>query len=151
MSERGLNRLSLDSLHMSDMRLNRWQYAEMRALCRQYYDLRREANLLLGPRGQNMDPTPHGDGTHGDPVAAAADARARYLAKVDMIDRARYMIGGGLWAEALRLNACDGVSYDHIPQTLLPTSVRWDFFKARRAFFWALYELACGRDPERIV
>ena len=68
-----------------------------------------------------------------------------------MIDRARYMIGGGLWAEALRLNACDGVSYDNIPQTLLPTSVRWDFFKARRAFFWALYEFACGRDPERIV
>ena len=32
-------------------RLTRWQYAEVRALCRQYEELRSQAALLLGPRG----------------------------------------------------------------------------------------------------
>lgn len=125
---------------MSETRLTRWQYAEVRAMCRQYQELKSEASLLLGPRGVNLNPAPHGGGTHGDPVAAIADRREKILARVALIEQVAHEVEGGRWARALILNTCYGVSWECLPPEIMPTSHRWDFFRARRAFYWRLWE-----------
>jgi hypothetical protein len=126
-------------------RLTRWQYAEVRALCRQYEELRSQAALLLGARGQSFDPQPHGGGTHGDPVAATADKREHILQTVHLIDRTAQAVDGGRWYKALIHNTCYGVPYDKLDLSTLPTSHRWDFFKARRLFYWLLYHCRHGQ------
>jgi len=127
-------------------RLTRWQYAEVRALCRQYEELRSQAALLLGARGQSFDPQPHGGGTHGDPVAATADKREHILQTVHLIDRTAQAVDGGRWARVLILNTCYGVPHEKLPQELMPTSRRNDFFYARRCFYWRLWHSRHGVD-----
>lgn len=131
-------------------RLTRWQYAEVRALCRQYEELRSQASLLLGPRGVNFDPQIHGGGGHGDPTAAAADKRAHILQDVHLIDRVAGMVEGGDWARALILNTCYGVPHEKLPQELMPTARRNEFFRARRIFYWTLWQYRHGgHEPEK--
>ena len=125
-------------------RLTRWQYAEVRALCRQYEELRSQAALLLGARGQSFDPQPHGGGTHGDPVAATADKREHILQTVHLIDRTAQAVDGGRWARVLILNTCYGVPHEKLPQELMPTERRNDFFYARRCFYWRLWHSRHG-------
>ena len=125
-------------------RLTRWQYAEVRALCRQYEELRSQASLLLGPRGVSYDPQIHGGGGHGDPTAAAADKRAQILQTVHLIDHVAQVVERGRWARVLILNTCYGVPYDQLPPESMPTSHRWDFFRARRTFYWILWEARHG-------
>jgi len=125
-------------------RLTRWQYAEVRALCRQYEELRTQASLLLGPRGQSYDPQPHGGGGHGDPVAAAAERREAILQTVHLIDRTAQAVEAGRWMRPLIYNTCYGVPYEKLDPTLLPSSHRWDFFRARRLFYWMLWHCRHG-------
>lgn len=126
-------------------RLTRWQYAEVRALCRQYEELRSQAALLLGPRGQSYDPTPHGIGTPGAPVAATAERREHILQTVHLIERTAQAVDAGRWRMALIHNACYGVPYDKLDPASLPTSHRWDFFRARRLFYWMLWHCRHGQ------
>ena len=131
-------------------RLTRWQYAEVRALCRQYEELRSQAALLLGPRGQPFDPQIHGGGGHGDPVAALADKREHILQTVHLIDRVAASIDSGAWEKALILNTCYGVPHERLPQELMPTSRRNEFYWARRRFYWALWQVRHGmHDAEK--
>ena len=133
-------------------RLTRWQYAEVRALCRQYEELRSQASLLLGPRGVNFDPQIYGGGGHGDPTAAAADKRAQILQAVHLIERTAQAVDSGRWRLALIHNTCYGVPYDKLDPASLPTSHRWDFFRARRQFYWILWHCRHGQtitDAER--
>ena len=129
-------------------RLTRWQYAEVRALCRQYEELRSQAALLLGPRGQSFDPQIHGGGGHGDPVAALADKREHILQTVHLIDRTAQAVDGGRWARVLILNTCYGVPHEKLPQELMPTARRNDFFYARRRFYWALWQRRHGVEDQ---
>lgn len=128
-------------------RLTRWQYAEVRALCRQYEELRSQASLLLGPRGVSFDPQIHGGGGHGDPTAAAADKRAHILRTVHLIDQTAQAVDGGRWCRALIHNTCYGVPYDKLDPASLPTSHRHDFFRARRMFYWTLWHYRHGEEP----
>lgn len=127
-------------------RLTRWQYAEVRALCRQYEELRSQAALLLGPRGQSYDPQPHGGGVPGVPVAATAERRERILQDVHLIERTAEAVEGGRWRLPLLYNTCYGVPYDKLDPTLLPTSHRWSFFRARRIFYWILWHCRHGES-----
>lgn len=123
-------------------RLTRWQYAEVRAFCRQYQEFKTEAAMLLGPRGQNYDPQPHGKGLPTSPVSDLAERREYILRSVHLIERAAQDVAEGRWRKALILNACYGVSWECLPtMTTLPSNHRGDFFRARRAYFFRLWEL----------
>lgn len=133
--------------------ISKWQYEELRAFCRQYAEKKAQANALLGIRGCDRILTAKDDNGHevgvtmphtlriSTPTADAAIRRVILLEDCDLIDRVASTVGGGEWAEALRLNCCYGLGYDQITALqVLPTSNRNAFFRVRREFFYLLLE-----------
>lgn len=121
--------------YMSEYQLDRWRYMELRAICRQYDQLRWRARCLLeascgtdGPRG-NLP---------GDPVARVVSARERIMKQLDAIEKAATTAGAGQWRDVLIDNACHGKAYDDLDKTRMPTSKRKSFFRVRREFFYLL-------------
>ena len=115
------------------------RYFELLHFCRQYPDWKLEADSLLGIRAIKLDSQPHGT-TVGDPVASVAERRERLLQKIQIVEDCARTVGDGRWYAAIIQNVCMGKSYDHIDRTILPTSMRSEFFRYRRAFFAVLDE-----------
>lgn len=129
-------------INMSRYGISRYAYQELKAFCRQYPEKKAMASSVIMPGAG--DRVGSGGGMPGDPVHRAAAQRERYLRDTDMIDCAARETDGGEWERALILNACYGVGYEYIDPSLLPTSNRSAFFRARREFFWRLYHLKFG-------
>jgi len=117
--------------------ITRNRYFELLHFCRQYPEWRTEASSLIGTHGQQMDGMPHGTSV-GNPVASAAERRAGLLAKIELIESCAKDVQNGEWYTALIQNACMARSYTMIDPTLLPTSNRQAFYKARQMFFGLL-------------
>ena len=58
-----------------------------------------------------------------------------------MIELAVGIPDDGAWYDAIISNVCRAVPYEHIPAWRMPSSMRAEFFRARRLFFEALWEL----------
>lgn len=144
---------------MTPWGINRWAYEELRAFCRQYPEKRKQADMLLGLSAHSIIATYHREengqkveygavmprgGTTSDPTASTALKRDRYLADCDLIDRVARAVDGGGWENALILNCCYGTGYEYIDKAVLPTSSRNAYFRARREFFFRLYEEKYG-------
>lgn len=114
--------------------ISKERYLELIHFCRQYPEWKTEAASLIGPSGVKIDGMPHGSSS-GDPVAAAAERRARLLEKIQMVDDCAAAVGGGRWYTALIQNICLGRPYVLLDSGILPTSDRNSFFKAKKAFF----------------
>ena len=115
------------------------RYYELLHFCRQYPDWKMEADSLLGIRAVKMDGQPHGSAV-GDPVASVAERRDRLLSKIQLVDDCARAVGDGRWYAAIIQNVCMGKSYDYIDRSILPTSMRAEFFRCRRDFFAILDE-----------
>ena len=131
--------------HWEAIGIKKERYLELLHFCRQYPDWRTEVGSLVGPKGINLDGMPHGSSV-GDPVAAAADRRAGLLAKIQLVDDCAAEIDGGRWYAALIQNVCLARPYSLLDISLLPTSDRNTFFKARRLFFILLNERKGAAD-----
>lgn len=149
---------------MTPWGISRWAYEELRAFCRQYPEKRKQADLLLGLSGRDNIATYHVEeidhtgqkvkveygtsmprgGGISDPTASTALKRDRFLADCDLIDRVARSVDGGGWENALILNCCYGTAYEYIDKAVLPTSSRNAYFRARREFFFRLYEEKYG-------
>lgn len=144
---------------MTPWGISRWAYEELRAFCRQYPEKRKQADLLLGLSGRDNIVTVHRSvcgekvevgevmprgGGISDPTASTAMKRDRFLADCDLIDRVARSVDGGGWENALILNCCYGTGYEYIDKAVLPTSSRNAYFRARREFFFRLYEEKYG-------
>ena len=114
------------------------RFQELAGFCMQYPEWRVEADSLLGVQGGGLDGMPHGS-TVGDPVSAAAARRARLLRKIRIIEECAQDVDDGRWYAALILNVCIRKRYEDLT-SILPTSNRNAFFRARREFFIKLNE-----------
>lgn len=116
-------------------RLPSRDYALVCAYCRRYPQAVTEAKeeIMLAPIRYDTDKVQTGP---GDPTAAAALRREKALAFIDEINGAARKTGG--WAWAVVQNVCYQQRWDNIPAAKMPTANRTDFFKARRAFLWAV-------------
>lgn len=110
------------------------RYIELLHFCRQYPEWKIEANSLIGIRGLKMDGQPKGTG-RSDPVATAAERRESLTRKIDLVDECAKNINGGEWYAAIIQNVCMGRAYNQLDATIMPTSFRKAYFKARREFF----------------
>ena len=86
-----------------------------------------------------MDSQPHGTGV-GDPTAALAEKRERFLKKVELIDSCAGAVDSGSWAKALILNTCYGQSWSMLDPVILPSSNKNTFYMRRKEFFILLNE-----------
>ena len=143
-----MNRQEREAVSMRERRVNldqfgidKWEYQELRALCRQYDQKRLELESALAISSPSMDGSPHGGGGINKPVENAALRRERLLEDVRIIEEAARETSGGTWRAAMIESCCRGVGYDSIPFHMLPTSNRSAFFKARREFFYRLRAL----------
>lgn len=127
-------------LNLDQYGIDKWEYQELRALCRQYDRKRLELESLLSISSPQMGGTPRGGGT-GKPVERAALRRQKLLEDVRIIEESARETAGGKWRAALIESCCRGVGYDHLQPSLLPSSNRSAFFKARREFFYRLRTL----------
>ena len=125
------------------------RYLELLHFCRQYPDWKTEVASLVGPFGVKLDGMPHGS-TPGDPVASAAERRERLIAKIDLVDRCAAAVDRGRWYAAIIQNVCMMRPYASIAPSVLPTSDRNSFFKARKAFFILLNKSKGGEDDNHI-
>ena len=123
--------------------IDRWEYLELRAFCRQYDRKRLELESLLSISSPQIGGTTRSGGT-GKPVERAALRREKLLEDVRIIEESAQATAGGNWKAAIIESCCRGVGYDHIPPAMLPTSNRSAFFKARREFFYRMRTL---RNP----
>lgn len=116
-------------------RLPSRDYALVCAYCRRYPLAVTEAKeeIMLAPIRYDTDKVQTGP---GDPTAAAALRREKALSFIDEINGAARKTGG--WAWAVVQNVCYQQRWDNIPAAKMPTANRTDFFKARRAFLWAV-------------
>ena len=122
------------------------RYLELLYFCRQYPDWRTEAASLLGIHGQAMDGMPHGSAV-GNPVPAAAAKRAGLLRRIQIVEDCAAGVADGKWYSALIQNVCMARPYAVLDRTILPTSDRNSFFKARKEFFIRLNAIK-GGDAE---
>lgn len=120
--------------------ISRYAYAELRAFCRQYGEKKEKAAALAGISSPVLNGMPHA-GVVSDPVARAVERRERLLADCAMIERAAATPSDGAYYHALILNCCHGVGYVYLDPAILPTSKRSAFFRARREFFWTLWNI----------
>ena len=116
---------------------------ELIHFCRQYDWKKREARYLLTIASPDMSGMPKGN-TVGRPVESTVLKRQRFLDDVDLIDKAARETDSGKWMAVLIESCCRQVPWHQLDQTQLPSSNRSDFFKARREFFWRLYEMKIG-------
>lgn len=123
----------------TDIGISRERYRELISFCRQYPEWKAEASSLLGVSAVKYSDMPTGSGV-GDPVFRTAVRREKLISKIELVEHIADMIDGGQWRPALIQNICLGKALKFIDQTLLPTSRRDSFFKARRAFFVMLNE-----------
>lgn len=125
-------------------RLPSRDYALVCAYCRRYPLAVTEAKeeIMLAPIRYDTDKVQTGP---GDPTAAAALRREKALAFIDEINGAARKTGG--WAWAVVQNVCYQQRWDNLPQAKMPNADRNDFYRARRAFLWAV----AGRLSEKGV
>lgn len=116
---------------------------ELIHFCRQYDWKKREARYLLTISSPDLSGMPRGN-TVGRPVENTVLKRQRFLEDVDLIDKAAMETDNGKWMAVLIESCCRQVPWHQLDQTQLPSSNRSDFFKARREFFWRLYEMKIG-------
>lgn len=119
--------------------ISKWAYEELRALCRQYPEKKAEAAALAGTSAVRYGDAPRGSGV-GDPTAKAALKRIRLLKDCQLIEQVARSVDGGRWYDALLLNCCYGRGYEYLDPSILPTSNRSAYFRARREFFFLLYQ-----------
>lgn len=128
---------------MDQYRIPREAVRELIHFCRQYDWKKREAKYLLTISSPDMSGMPKGN-TVGRPVESTVLKRQRFLDDVDLIDKAATETDSGKWTAVLIESCCRQVPWHQLDQTQLPSSNRSDFFKARREFFWRLYEMKIG-------
>lgn len=90
----------------------KWEKAEIRALCRQYDQLRKVSRK--------------------NPQA---------LADLQQIEQALNAIQGGAWRRALIENVCRGRRHELINAEYMPTSNRSEFYHARKEFIRTLWRI----------
>jgi len=128
---------------MDQYRIPREAVRELIHFCRQYDWKKREAKYLLTISSPDMSGMPKGNSV-GRPVESTVLKRQRFLDDVDLIDKAATETDSGKWTAVLIESCCRQVPWHQLDQTQLPSSNRSDFFKARREFFWRLYEMKIG-------
>lgn len=120
--------------------ISRWEYEELKAFCRSYEHKKRAARDLLGVGSPDMSGMPKGN-TVGRPTESTALKRLKYLEDIELIERAAKETDGGGWYHSLIQNCCLRVAWRFLDPASMPSSDRNAFFKARREFFWRLYQL----------
>ena len=138
-------------LRMQEMGISEWAYVELKAFCRQYPEKKAQAAALLGIRGCDRIQMAKDERGHeigvvmpvavriSSPTADAALKRIKLLEDCDLIDRVARSVGDGEWERALILHTCYAVALECIDKTILPTSNRNAFFRAKREFFYRLH------------
>ena len=125
-------------LQLDKYNISRWRYYELKAFCRQYDDMRLEADRVISLHGQDLSGMPKSTQASMTPVEAAVLRRDRYLRDIEVIEKAAEAAGGGGWKNALINSCCRGVAHADLDPADMPSSKREAFFAARREFFWIL-------------
>ena len=127
------------TLRLDGYNISAWRYRELRALCRQYDEMKKSAAELMTK--QTGAASPPRSNSVGDPVLAAVQRREKLVHKIGMIERAARESGGGGWFFALIQNCCRGIAFEKIPGEKKPTCSRNAYFRVRREFFYRLAEI----------
>lgn len=148
------------------IKLDKWgisweEYRELVYFCLQYQQKKRRAEALLTIPSTTATPAtyhvggqeygaflPHGGGI-GDPVAATAARREKYLRDVGLIESAARAAcreaGEGVYPVLLRaVTTRDGVR--KVLASAHPPIGERQFYALRRKFFWLLREMRSGSD-----
>lgn len=125
-------------LRLDRYNISHWRYNELKAFCRQYDDMRLEADRVISLHGQDLSGMPKSTQASLTPVEAAVLRRDRYLRDIEIIEKAAEAAGGGGWKNALINNCCRGVARADLDPTDMPSSSHDAFNIARREFFWLL-------------
>lgn len=109
-------------VRMGAYEIGRWEFQEVQAMARRYREMM------------------HAISTAQSRGADKCEVEAMRW-ECSIIDRALMETAGGKWVEALRKSCCDGVAYEDIDRELMPTSNRNAFFRARREFYYRVWQL----------
>lgn len=124
---------------MSAWGISKEAYVELKYFCYQYPEKKAEAAALAGTSAVRYSDMPRATGT-GDPTAKSALKRIRLLKDCQLIEQAAHNVGDGKWYDSLMLNCCYKKGYEFLDPAVLPTSNRNAFFRAKREFFFLLYQ-----------
>lgn len=78
---------------------------------------------------------------HGDPTARAAETRAYYSDRMDMVRQAAYESGDSITAPIIFAAVTKGLDYDKLRAQMNVPICRKTFYALRRRFFWNLSAL----------
>ena len=143
------------------IKLDKWgisweEYRELVYFCLQYDRKKREADALLTIPSTTATPAtyheggkeygtfmPHGSGRTGDPVAATAARREKYLRDVELIEKAAGIAGKEMAPYILKaVTTRNGVR--KTLASIRPPIGERQFYAMRRLFFYTLHELRGG-------
>ena len=130
-------------IDMSPYGISRYAYEELKAFCLQYPEKRAKADALAGLSGKPLSGMPPNGGGLST-VERAVERREKYMTDCDVIDRAASEADGGRFQKALILHVCYRVPYARIDTAILPTSRRNAFFRAKREFYFLLWQKKYG-------
>lgn len=112
-------------VRMKEFDIGAWEFQEAEAMARRYPAMRRRLDMLDSCRAR---------------AAGTDDARAMRW-ECAVVERALKETDGGQWETALRKVCCEGKAYADVDAGDVPTSNRNDFFRARREFFFRLWQI----------
>ena len=123
-------------------RIDRNVYNELKWLCRQYYDMRRDIADCYGISAVNYESTGAAKGNHiSDPVQERSDKAMRLRADVEMIDLALEQTAAEPVRGYIKKSVTLGTSFEYLGR--VPCG-RQQFYEFRRKFFWHLAKLKKG-------
>ncbi|MBP1544854.1 MAG: hypothetical protein J6A16_12230 [Oscillospiraceae bacterium] len=114
-------------------------YRELKYLCLQYEDMRREIAGCYGISAVSCDSV--GGSSISDPTAARAEKAMRLSADVDKIDEALRLAADEPVRSCIRRAVTCGLKYEHLGAVPMG---RRQFYEARRRFFYLLKLLKKG-------
>lgn len=123
-------------------RIDRNVYNELKWLCRQYYDMRREIADCYGISAVSYDSTGEARGNRtGDPVQERSDKAMRLRAEVEMIDQALEQTAVEPVRKYIKKAVTEGLPFEYLGN--VPCGRR-QFYEYRMKFFWHLARLKKG-------
>lgn len=114
-------------------------YRELKYLCLQYDDMRREISSCYGISAVSCDSI--GSGNIGDPTAARAERAIRLSADVETINKALELTADEPVRSYIKRAVTGGLKYEHLGNVPMG---RRQFYETRRKFFYNLKVLKKG-------
>lgn len=125
-------------LRLHKQRISKFRYCELRAVFKQYRELKHEANSMLGIQGRGFDETGV-KGAISSSVETQAIRREAALKRIAQIDESirRAVDGDSFYIPFLTLHLCDGRSFESLKADV-PYLAQRKFFQYRIRAFVAL-------------